>query len=453
MIARVSGARSGIAEYLKKGQKKGREYTREEIDERIVLSGDLDITKHIIHKTETRDSDSQKYLHIVMSFKESEVNKEVLSGVTKDLEEFILSAYKKDEYNFYAEAHIPKIKEMEYWRTGEVKERKPHIHVVIPQVNLVSGKRLDPLGLTMHHVKHLDAFQEKTNEKYSLISPKEGIKPLKTSSIDYDGDLKEWHSIKSNQIKHIAPRDRKEFNKLSEKDKLEVIDRKKEEFNKKHRVGHKMKPEDFGLNPKDGLTEVRMALMNAGAEKLKSEEIKNTGVKQNPYLAAKEGNIIQPPVRSIENNNEKENKTEKKAEKSTPVKMDDVTFKVNSKGHIDYYEDKVNIVTDEGKKVHVKQTSNTAIELALRISMEKFGNTLDVKGTKDYKEKAIMVVAKEGLNVKFTDPAMNQKLQERRQQMEKGRNIIQAASKAYRAADSKQQDKAQDRGKGYDMSR
>ena len=41
MLIRINGGAGGIKEYLEDGQKKDRFYTRDELDERVILDGDL----------------------------------------------------------------------------------------------------------------------------------------------------------------------------------------------------------------------------------------------------------------------------------------------------------------------------------------------------------------------------------------------------------------------------
>ncbi|WP_434116197.1 hypothetical protein [Paraburkholderia caffeinilytica] len=42
MLIRISGHYDGIKEYLEKGQKQNREFSRDEMDERVILAGELD---------------------------------------------------------------------------------------------------------------------------------------------------------------------------------------------------------------------------------------------------------------------------------------------------------------------------------------------------------------------------------------------------------------------------
>ena len=66
MLIRFRGYNDGIKEYLEKGQKKDRKFNRDEMDDRVILAGDLDLTNQIIQSIET---DSERYRNIKLSFK------------------------------------------------------------------------------------------------------------------------------------------------------------------------------------------------------------------------------------------------------------------------------------------------------------------------------------------------------------------------------------------------
>ena len=170
MLIRISGGTDGIKEYLENGQKQGREFSRDELDERVILAGDLDAADAII---QSMDTDGEKYLHITIAFKEDEIDRATLEGIARDFEQFAFSAYEKDEYSFYAEAHMPKVKSYVNEQTGEFIERKPHIHIVVPKTNLLSEQHLNPFGVVEQNERFIDAFQEHVNNKYGLASPKE----------------------------------------------------------------------------------------------------------------------------------------------------------------------------------------------------------------------------------------------------------------------------------------
>ncbi|MFM0381589.1 hypothetical protein PQQ72_31715 [Paraburkholderia strydomiana] len=190
MLVRVSGAKEGIREYLEKGHKQGREFSRDMLDERVVLSGDLEVTDKIITSMTT---DADRYLHVTLSLKEDNVSQETLEAVVRDFRTFAFSAFDGDEYNMYAEAHLPKIKSYLNRKTGELVERKPHIHIVIPKTNLLSGLYLSPFGRYEHNESFVEAFQEYTNHQYGLASPKDNRRIGLTSASEmiarYKGDL------------------------------------------------------------------------------------------------------------------------------------------------------------------------------------------------------------------------------------------------------------------------
>ena len=171
MITRINGGNSGIAEYLENGRKAEREYTRDELDHRLILSGNLETTNQIIQSIE--NNGQERYLHITLSFQENDVSPETLKSVTNEYKSLLMNAYHEDEYNFYAEAHLPKIKNILNNATGETFERKPHIHIVIPETNLITGKKLLPTGKVTFTEQYMDAIQEHVNYKYKLASPKD----------------------------------------------------------------------------------------------------------------------------------------------------------------------------------------------------------------------------------------------------------------------------------------
>lgn len=171
MIIRTSSSKSGIVKYLKYGQMKDRFFSRDELDKRIILDGDIDITDNIIDSIS--DDKNTKYFHITLSFKEDYLSSETLENISNDFKEFITNGYDENELNYYAEAHIPKIKSY-YDIKGNKIIRKPHIHIVIPKLNLINGNSFD---IKMTHIqKYMDAFQEQINDKYNLQSPKDNIR-------------------------------------------------------------------------------------------------------------------------------------------------------------------------------------------------------------------------------------------------------------------------------------
>lgn len=180
-LIRFGGGSGGIKEYLEEGKKQGRELSRDEIDERIVLEGDLDICDKII---QSRDTEGERYDHVTLSFKEDDVSEETLRAIAADFKEFALAAYGDDELYLYAEAHMPRTATEEKWNAEskryETVDRHPHIHFVIPKTNLVTGGHASAFELLRSKyatkdatMDFTDAFQEHINKKYGLASPKD----------------------------------------------------------------------------------------------------------------------------------------------------------------------------------------------------------------------------------------------------------------------------------------
>lgn len=180
-IFEFGGGNTGIKEYLEEGKKQGRELSRDEIDQRIVLEGDLDICDRII---QSRETEAERYDHITLSFKEKDITPEMMKAIAADFKEFACAAYGKDELYFYAEAHMPKTATEQKWNTEtkkyETVERRPHIHFVIPKTNMVTGGYASPFELLRakyaskdQTMDFTDAFQETVNKKYGLASPKD----------------------------------------------------------------------------------------------------------------------------------------------------------------------------------------------------------------------------------------------------------------------------------------
>jgi len=190
MLIRITGGSAGIAEYLATGQKQDRDFTRDDLDERVILDGDLELTDTIIKGME---KEGERYLHITLAFKEDSLEPEFMRDIVGDFKQFAMTAYDSDEFNFYAEAHLPKIKSYTNRQTGEMIERKPHIHIVIPEQNLLTGQNLNPFGRVEQQTKFLEAFQEHANAKYGLASPKDNRRAEFTNESEmisrYKGDM------------------------------------------------------------------------------------------------------------------------------------------------------------------------------------------------------------------------------------------------------------------------
>ncbi|MDA0134713.1 relaxase [Vibrio harveyi] len=172
MLVRVRSGKDGIAEYLRDGMKSDREMHRDQLDKRICIDGDLSITDTII-KTMAKTDKLENYFHVTLSFAEKDIGEQVIRNVYEQFKTELMAAYVSEEFNIYAEVHVPKIKSYEDKSTGEVVERFPHVHVVLPKKNLLDDKNLNPFGFYKSHESYIQAIQEKINYKHNLVSPRD----------------------------------------------------------------------------------------------------------------------------------------------------------------------------------------------------------------------------------------------------------------------------------------
>lgn len=170
MLNRITGGIHGLMSYLVGGLKRGRLFTRDEADERVVLAGSHELVDRLI---ESLDATKERYLHITLAFLEDHLDLATLREIVREFIEFAFAAYSEDEFTYYAEAHLPRLRSYTNAATGCFVERRPHIHIAIPKINLVSGGPLNPFGMVLQHQDFIDAWQEHINSKYGLASPKD----------------------------------------------------------------------------------------------------------------------------------------------------------------------------------------------------------------------------------------------------------------------------------------
>lgn len=170
MIVRFRGGRSGFSEYLRTGIKAGRPYTRDQLDKRIPLEGDLDTFDKILS---TMDGDGESYIHITLGMAEQDLPESVLLEIQAEFKSLLMAAFDPDEFYWFSEAHRARIKNCTDLTTGQDYERHDHIHIGLLKTNLLTGGRLDPVGEVLASTHWIDAIQEHINNKFGLVSPKD----------------------------------------------------------------------------------------------------------------------------------------------------------------------------------------------------------------------------------------------------------------------------------------
>ncbi len=149
MIARISRAKEGFADYLITGTRKDSIYTRDQKDKTITLYGNLQIFKQTEKYLNKYKNYESNYIHITLSFSQEEMDKlnEIDDVKIRDelFKELVLiyikhhtSGYSlENEVIAYAEAHLPKIQINE-----KNRQRFPHIHIAIAKYNPLDDTQL-----------------------------------------------------------------------------------------------------------------------------------------------------------------------------------------------------------------------------------------------------------------------------------------------------------------------
>ena len=225
MIVKISKGEKGIADYLKTGKKRDSKLTRDEKDDRLPLAGNLDLIEMSEkHQSKTKNK-KHNYYHISLSFTSEEWSRLYESGNIDELiMDFLRLTFPNhdiDELLFYAEAHLPIIKEEPYiprpegalenrtlnkkHKNGEPLKREPHIHLIVSFENMKfthsvkTGGVIYTKGAAKQQVK---AIMAKSAEKFKrvvndILSNKYGLNNIEPLGMDEDQLNKQYESFKS----------------------------------------------------------------------------------------------------------------------------------------------------------------------------------------------------------------------------------------------------------------
>ena len=225
MIVKISKGEKGIADYLKTGKKRDSKLTRDEKDDRLPLAGNLDLIEMSEKYQSKKKNKKHNYYHISLSFTSEEWSRLYESG---NIDELIIDFLRLtfpnhdiDELLFYAEAHLPIIKEEPYiprpegtlenrvlnkkHKNGEPLKREPHIHLIVSFENMKfthsvkTGGVIYTKGAAKQQVK---AIMAKSAEKFKrvvndILSNKYGLNNIEPLSMDEDQLEKQYESFKS----------------------------------------------------------------------------------------------------------------------------------------------------------------------------------------------------------------------------------------------------------------
>jgi len=224
MIVKISKGEKGVADYLKTGKKRDSKLTRDEKDDRLPLAGNLDLIEMSERHQSKKKNKKYNYYHISLSFTSEEWNKLYESGNIDDLiMDFLKLTFPNhdiDELLFYAEAHLPIIKEEPYiprpegalenrvlnkkHKNGEPLKREPHIHLIVSFENMKfthsvkTGGAIYAKGASKQQAK---AIMAKSVEKFKrvvndILSNKYGLNNIEPLGMGEDQLEKQYESFK-----------------------------------------------------------------------------------------------------------------------------------------------------------------------------------------------------------------------------------------------------------------
>ena len=225
MIVKISKGEKGIADYLKTGKKRDSKLTRDEKDDRLPLAGNLDLIEMSEKYQSKKKNKKHNYYHISLSFTSEEWSRLYESGniyeLIMDFLRLTFPNHDIDELLFYAEAHLPIIKEEPYiprpegvlenrtlnkkHKNGEPLKREPHVHLIVSFENMKfthsvkTGGVIYTKGAAKQQIK---AVMAKSAEKFKrvvndILSNKYGLNNIEPLGMDEDQLNKQYESFKN----------------------------------------------------------------------------------------------------------------------------------------------------------------------------------------------------------------------------------------------------------------
>ena len=146
-----SGLSKGCLDYLL-GEEREREHAQ-------VLSGDVELTAQLIDSSPF----AKKYTSGCLSFYEHDLSNQDKQKIMQNFEECLFPGLDKDQYQILWVQHQDKINQ----DTGETRLE---LNFVIPNVELSTGKRLQPFYAPVD-LDRVDLFKQITNTEHSLYDP------------------------------------------------------------------------------------------------------------------------------------------------------------------------------------------------------------------------------------------------------------------------------------------
>lgn len=188
MLIRITQKSEGIEKYLEYGKKSGREMSRDELDYRVHISGDMKAFSEAINYTRKNKKWKNHYWHITASFavEDGYIDNETIQKINDEMMDYYFSAYDKNKIIHSCEAHRPRIQSTIDKSTGEHRQRLLHFHNAVSKYDVKNGNQIRMIPFKLEADQ---AFQSYLCQKYNLLDPVDRKRVQKISKKDI---IKRW---------------------------------------------------------------------------------------------------------------------------------------------------------------------------------------------------------------------------------------------------------------------
>ena len=120
---------------------------------------------------------------------------------------------------------------------------------------------------------------------------------------------------------------------------------------------------------------------------------------------------------------------------AAPIVREALRYTVARNGDVTYHDRQGRaLIQDTSHEVRMLQTDAKTIEMGLRLAVQKYGQSLDLKGDEAFKRRAVEVAVVAGMRVEFTDQALNQYKVELMERQRLGREFMEKQREAEKEA-------------------
>ncbi|MCF7971158.1 MAG: hypothetical protein K9L22_08360 [Methylococcaceae bacterium] len=178
MLIRITRNSEGIEDYFETGHKKGRELSRDELDRRVHLAGDITAFSKAVEYTQKNKTWENNYYHITASFayENNNLSDDTLRAITQDLLNYYFCDYNPEDLLVAGEAHRPITQSEVNKSTGDVNQRLLHLHLAVSMLDITTDNQVRMIPYKHEADK---AFQSLIAEKYDLIDPATRMREVK----------------------------------------------------------------------------------------------------------------------------------------------------------------------------------------------------------------------------------------------------------------------------------